>query len=265
MRVVFALGGRPQTQFTNFDIPVKSLLVSFHYKSLLKCVDLFPQTDYLLLDSGAFSAWSAGASIDVIEYGDWLCQVKETYGKRIKRIEAINLDVITNKSDSKEVLKKALDDSMKNLYYLKTRGHNVLPVHHQFESYSVLEDYSKEFDFICISPNNREHTNSKRDYLDNCFSRIKATKKTHGLAVTAEPLMMRYPWFSVDSSIVQTPYRYGRIGLRKKRTIGTSEKEGVNRNFPYLNRMAYETIKHLVTTADTASRFWKSKGVEWTI
>lgn len=265
MRVVFALGGNPERHFAKFDLTVRSVLISFHYKNLLRALSCFPDLDYLLLDSGAFSAWAVGAKIDVAEYADWISAVKEQSGKRIKRIEAINLDVITNRTDSPKVVTEALKKSMENLYYLKSRGHNVLPVHHQFEPYSVLAEYQKEFDFICISPNNREHTNSKRKYLDNCFSLIKATRKTHGLAVTAEELMWRYPWFSVDSSIVQTPYRYGRIGLKKMRHVGTTEKQGASRNEAYLIRLAHETIKHLIKTADTATALWKRRGVEWTV
>lgn len=265
MRIVYALGGHPDTQLTNYHILIKSILVSFFYKGLLRCVSLWPEIDYLLLDSGAFSAWSTGAEIDVKQYADWLDFVKATHGKNIKRIEAVNLDVITNANDSKTELSKAYTKSMENLYYLKSRGHNVLPVHHQFEPYSILEDYAKDFKFICISPNNREHTNSKRDYLDGCFKRIKGSVAAHGLAVTAEPLIVRYPWFSVDSSIVQTPYRYGRIGLRNKNKIGTTQAQGANRNLAYLRRLAHETIKHLTEMEDLGTNFWKRKGITWEV
>jgi hypothetical protein len=56
-----------------------------------------------------------------------------------------------------------------------------------------------------ISPGNDKSTTEKQKWLDRCMDYITDDKgkplvRFHGFGVTAVPLMLRYPWYSVDST-----------------------------------------------------------------
>lgn len=261
MRILLALNG-PTKRYLNGDLDWKSVLVSFEYKNQINFALQFKHLDFLLLDSGAFSAWSVGRNIDINEYSNWLNVVKNKV-KHIKHFYCINLDVITNKNDNKEVLTTAYKESMKNLLYLQSKGHNPLPVFHQFEDFSILKEYASSFSYICISPNNRESNKSKQLWLDKVFGIIKSSVKTHGLAVTAEDLVMRYPWFSVDSSIDQVPYRYGGTGIRSKYLQPSDNKDATKNKF-YTTQLSLLIRKHLRWIENSATNLWKQRGIIWT-
>lgn len=264
MRVIFALGGNAEKQFAPRELKVRSFLVSFYYKNLIEFLDNCPHCDYLLLDSGAFSAWTVGASINLDEYINWVHQIKKRFGSKIKRIECINLDVIPSEDKTPTALKKAYDDSMTNLYKMMKAGLNPLPVHHQFEPWSILEDYSKDFKFICLSPNKRVPIKDRATYLDNCFARIKANNLTHGLGVSKEDFIINYPWFSADSSVAFNPYRFGSMPVKHKRfDVKYCGKRSRNPNYTQL--LAFKTIESLLETEETATNLWQKRGITWQV
>jgi len=157
----------------------------------------------VILDSGAFSAWTKFKAIDLDDYIAFINQHKDLVDFYI------NLDVIPGNfgrvPSIKEVKESALA-SIKNLEYMESKGLRPMPVFHQGEELKYLTTYiEKGYDYIGISPANDRGTSEKIQWLDGIFEFIGDDKgfptiKTHGFGVTALEIMFRYPWFSVDSA-----------------------------------------------------------------
>jgi len=160
----------------------------------------------LFLDSGAFSAKSKGASISLDEY---ILFIKEN--KPYIDVYA-NLDVIGDANASWE-----------NQKIMEKAGLSPLPVFHIEDDFKYL-DKCLSYDYFCLGGMASGYTTQQRKaFLDKCFNIICNTKdglpksKVHGFGMTSLDLMLRYPWYSVDStSWVQTG-RFGNVYVPKYR------------------------------------------------
>lgn len=162
-----------------------------------------PDQFTFFLDSGAFSAWSRGTSIDIDEYCAFI-------KANIELIEVCAcLDVIPGAPGRKATVQEreqAAEQTWTNYQYMLNEGLDPLPVFHYGEDFRFLE---RMLDFGCKyigigglvgipSPN-------RRAWLDRLFLRLTDDKgmpivKTHGFGMTSVPLIFRYPWYSVDST-----------------------------------------------------------------
>ena len=186
-------------------------LVSYHFVkedlfNSFACFDLVRekmkrknQVD-LFLDSGAFSAFSQNITIDIYEYIDF---IKE----HMEYIEVYaNLDVI---GDAKGTLK--------NQRIMEAAGLKPLPCFHRGEDFKYLQYYLDRHDYIALGGvAQTKNPNLLMRWLDRCFSMICDDKgmpkvKVHGFAITSLKLMMRYPWYSVDSTSWVVGSRMGTI------------------------------------------------------
>jgi len=156
----------------------------------------------LMLDSGAFSAWRQQKPINLKEYAKYLEHNYDIVDT------AINLDVIPGEWGKTRTLVEvdyAAEQGFKNFLQLKNCGFDTVPVFHQGERLYWLEKMLGEgCEYIGLAPINRAGSISKRHWLDKVFTFLCGSKgfpevKVHGFAVTATSLMIRYPWYSVDS------------------------------------------------------------------
>ncbi len=168
----------------------------------------------LILDSGAYSCWKQGKSIDVHKYGEFLLK-NEQYIWR-----AVNLDKIPGefgRVPSPDEVEASAKEGFKNSNILRDMGVNAMPVFHMGERMYWLEKMVDEgFDYIGISPANDRTTKQKRVWLDEVFGLLCGkggfpAVKTHGFGVTALPLLARYPWYSADSVTWMLVGGYGNI------------------------------------------------------
>ncbi|MCK9524313.1 MAG: hypothetical protein M0R49_00075 [Limnochordia bacterium] len=159
-----------------------------------KKVDLF-------LDSGAFSAWSKGVQINIQEYIDFI--KKHAASLTVYA----NLDVI---GDPKA--------TWKNQQIMEDAGLSPLPIFHYGEDIKWLDRYlSKGYDYLALGGMVPVSTAKLYPWLDRLFSE-KLTDptgmpiiKVHGFGLTSLRLMMRYPWYSVDSTSWVMTARMGSI------------------------------------------------------
>lgn len=160
---------------------------------------------HLIMDSGAFSAWSTGAEICIDKYIEFL----ESHHKNIDVI--VNLDVIPggkNKKPSREEIESAAKEGWENYEKIcqsKVPKEKVLHIFHSGEEFKWLEKMVNEMDYIGLSPSNKNTTEQNIKWLDKCMKYVcnkdgVPKVKFHGFAVTSHRLMTRYPWWSVDSS-----------------------------------------------------------------
>lgn len=193
----------------------KNILISYAYPEPWGLKPLIKRNNVnLLCDSGAFTAWSLANKkkrqgdpnwqkylVDIEKYYEFIMKNQDI----ITRV--VNLDVIPGEQGQQPTQQQIIDaaeQGWKNYQWFKAKGINTIHVFHYGEPFEYLDRMLAECDYIGISPSNDLHDNAKQDWLDRVFRYIlksnNPTIKTHGFGVTSKRLVMRYPWFSCDSS-----------------------------------------------------------------
>lgn len=167
----------------------------------------------MMLDSGAYSAWKSGRTIDLQAYADYIKALGCADG-------VVNLDVIPGKYGKKPTPMEVEDSakqSLQNYEKLKVLGIDSIPVFHQGEQWHWLEAMVElGIPYIGISPANDKLAEQRKEWLDDVFTRLTDISgnpiiKTHGFGMTTVSLMNRYPWYSCDSITWILNGSYGQI------------------------------------------------------
>jgi hypothetical protein len=160
-------------------------------KDVLASVDLGLD---LFLDSGAFTAFTKKTTIQVEQFADYI--------KRSGKIWTVvsSLDHIGSGEES-------AIGSLINFQALVKLGLDVKPVFHVREDDKWLRRYIDEgHKYILIGGMVPESTAWLQERLDGLFDRYLTDKdgvpkvKLHGFGLTSIPLILHYPWHSVDST-----------------------------------------------------------------
>lgn len=155
----------------------------------------------LMMDSGAYSAWNSGQKIDIKAYAAFLRWHRGFFSA------AANLDVIPGRPggapNSREV-ELAAQESWKNLKTLRKEGLDVFPVFHYGERMYWLEKMVGEGEpLIGLGAIAKQMEAVRIRWLDEVFSFLcrngLPAARTHGFGINAPSIMLRYPWYSVDS------------------------------------------------------------------
>lgn len=172
----------------------------------------------LMVDSGAFSVWSKGATIDLDAY------IRFCHDHPDVRYY-VGLDVIPGKmfqkrtvtTEGTEASCKASWDNYQEMLRQGLPKAKVIPVYHQNDDLRWLKRYL-EFGtpYVGISPANDSTTEGKLRYLDTVkpyiFNRDGSLAvRTHGFAVTSYRLMKYMDWWSVDSASWKLSAAWGGI------------------------------------------------------
>jgi hypothetical protein len=160
----------------------------------------------LFLDSGAFSAWSQKKEINIQEYIQF---IKE------------NIDVI-NIYANLDVIGSA-EKTWENQKIMEEAGLHPLPTFHFGEDKKWLSKYLGKYDYICLGGMVGGSNSALMQWLDDLFINFLADDKgypfvkLHGFGLTSLPLMLRYPWYSVDSTSWVVTGRMGGIFMPYKK------------------------------------------------
>ena len=162
----------------------------------------------LFLDSGAYSAWSQNKVIDIQEY---IAFIKEH--EEVITVYA-NLDVIGDP-----------EATWKNQMIMEKAGLKPLPVFHYGEDIKWLKRLlERKYDYISLGGMVPISTQDLVHWLDDLFKNHLCDDKgmpfvkVHGFGLTSLRLMMRYCWFSVDSTSWVMTGRMGSIYIPKYRS-----------------------------------------------
>jgi hypothetical protein len=181
------------------------LLESFHYlkPDMVKIIRENKET--IFLDSGAFSAFTKGSEIDINKYAAFVRANQDIIH------QAASLDIIGRDSEAA---------SYHNLKTLEGLVGPVLPTHHARDRDRWLVRFLDEgYDYICLGGMVSENSEYLHNWLDHVFGNYltnpdgTARVKVHGFGLTSLPLILRYPWASVDSTSWIMTSRYGAIYL----------------------------------------------------
>lgn len=161
----------------------------------------------LFLDSGAFSAKTKGVEINLQEYIKFI-KDNDDYIDHYA-----NLDVIGS-----------AEKSFENQLTMEKAGLHPIPCFHYGEPVEYLKRYIDKYDYIALGGMVIGSTTALTDWLDYIFAEFICDKKTflpkvkvHGFGMTSLPLMLRYPWFSVDSTSWVLTGRFGGVYVPIKR------------------------------------------------
>lgn len=194
---------------------VENYLESYHYIGKPAAVrKIRLEGRKVFLDSGAFSAFSLGSEIDIGRYCDYIHE---------------NADII----DFPSVL-DAIGDAegtFRNQEEMERRGTNPLPCFHYGEPTDLLDYYVSKYPYITIGGMVPISSPQLKVWLDRLWEQHLTHAdgtpkiKVHGFGLTSLPLMMRYPWYSVDSStwvqwaangMILVPTRTGQLDVSSK-------------------------------------------------
>lgn len=226
------------------NYPVNSL-VSFHYFKRDDIAEMAGWGLRIIGDSGAFSAASTGAPVDVREFASWAKRW------RTALFWIASLDVI---GDAK--------GTRRNYEILRDEGLNVIPTIHYGSEPSLIDQYAAEgVDFMGLGGMVGRKSEPKR-LLRWALSMFRYARdkhpqmRFHGWGVTHPELVMNLPWYSVDSSGFSSAYRYARLSLFDPRTskrIGVSldGKDPRRHRDLLINVYGVEPERVLESTAET--------------
>lgn len=248
---------------------VKKILVSFAYKESLSVALKLLEKSYpnskLIIDSGAFTAWSKGEEIDLEAYGEFCLKAIEKVKGRAGKVFITNLDVIPGemgKNPTKNEINKSAERGLKNLERMEQMGLNPIHIFHQFEDFEWLEILSKKQKYIGISPSNACSVQERLEWLKHVFFYLKDDLiRTHGFGVTGKDLMQNFPWYSVDSSSWFYSDVYGRPHFTAKKN---NYKNWFNSKVKAQRGYILEReIKELLRLEKINTELWKLRGVDW--
>lgn len=271
MMIYLAISGGVAMPVIN-DIEYPWVLNSFAYKNGVEKLSYTPKE--LTLDSGAFTAWNSGKSVDVDAFRTWALGVKHD------NLRVINLDVIPGEAGRSSTEKErdiGMAQSLENADFLRAGGLNVMEVFHQDEPIEFLDlllSRLPEGGVICLSPRNDVSTKAKLDWekslLGHMMKRysVKNFPKCHGLAVTSKRLCLAFPYFSVDSSTYMNPARYGWVTNHEGKTVDSKEFMGLDvrnskKQAPAMNMLLGRMIDVNLQNSAMLSTVWRKRGIDW--
>ena len=209
----------------------------------------------LFLDSGAYSASTQGITINLDEYIDFI----KSHEKHLAVYA--NLDVIGDPVAT-----------LKNQRIMEEAGLCPLPCFHFGEDFRYLHYYMENYDYIAMGGMVGRKSRDLSSWLDKCFNLLcdnsdRVPKiKVHGYGMTSILLMIRYPWYSVDSTSWVVQSRLGDILIPRADKNGEliyddrSLKISISNRSPNMNTKDdhYKTLSpHVKAHVD---RYIKNKG-----
>lgn len=165
-----------------------------------------------LLDSGAYTVWKKGTTIDLDKYASFVLENRGLF-----KTGAFNLDVIG--SDKLSYV---------NWLELRKRGVDTIPIQHTGDEDSWLVKYLDDgAEYIGLSitgGSSRSITwfeHIWKNYLLTPDGRPRV--RVHGMGLSDQSTMLRYPWYSVDSTRSVMQAAMGIIMVPKFQPDGTPD------------------------------------------
>jgi hypothetical protein len=162
--------------------PKLNLLVAYPYmsRSVIECLIEHKDKIRFLLDSGAFTAWKKGSTINLDDYCKFIEKLPITPWRYF------NLDVVGNPKESFNNYQKMLE-----------RGFTPMPVFTRGEDVSMLEEYYKTSDVVAIG--GLVKTNNNAGFVKGIMSKVK-DRKVHLLGFAKLDFLKTYKPYMADSS-----------------------------------------------------------------
>jgi hypothetical protein len=253
----------------------------------------------LLIDSGAFTVWTKGRTVDVDRYGEWCAELAANDSEQMRAITLafVNLDVIPGeprRPPTPAEVEHAASESMRNADRLRTvHGLPVMEVYHYGEAADVLAQLlarRRAGEVLGIGGSVGVQRHERRRWLDAVWGAVMADSvphpapicddvrpydvivpptttvpPLHGLGCSNEELARRYPWWSVDSSTYTIPQRFGRsLNARGRQEFMATSGGTVTRRVKPAQRVEAIRILHRWQRLERdMTRAWAARGVRY--
>jgi hypothetical protein len=220
--------------------------------------DLRPR---VIVDSGAFTAWSTGAAIKLEDYVTWATGFRERWAHKMGSLVFLTLDVIGDQAAT-----------WRNTTRIKRLGLDVIPVVTFGADLKHLDRAlaAPYFALGGLVPYLKSSQRKRLEWwLDLCFARVMRHRdktgvmpRVHLLGVTTKWVVDRYPAYTTDSSSWVSPLRFGlgdaaKIG-RLPRLKGTAP-DAPERSV-LVHALRHE-IRKVIFMQDNATALWRHRGV----
>ena len=232
-------------------------LVSYHYLTpqMHKRISAMTGVNYLL-DSGAFSAYTQGITIDNRQYLNFALNNRATFW-RIFALDDIG----------------SAEKSLSNYDEGKTIIPDLIPCFHKGEPWEYLDHYCQSSDYLAIGGLVAQGATKHRliKWLDVCWGKLEKywPIKVHLFGLTSPWAMMRYPAYSVDSTSARKYSAYGRYLKHEMftlKSLGGRNSGDLSlthvRNLVPENRVQHnmEVMRALL---DQCNEIWDKRGIKW--
>ena len=241
----------------------ENILITYAYPKeveensvLWKDKDLRPR---VIIDSGAFTAWSTGKVVHPQDYAEWALDFDKRWRHKMASLEFMNLDIIGDQ-----------DASWKNQETLERMGISPVPIITHNSELKHLDRALSDYPYIALGGLVPYSRNKKKlaHWLDICFSRIMAyrkktgtLRKIHLLGITTDWVLKRYPCYSSDSSSWVSCLRFG-----GGTTAGIKQipryKESDAALAATIHTLRSE-IRKYKKMQDESTSLWASRGITW--
>lgn len=218
----------------------------------------------LFLDSGAFSAFTRDAVIDIHEYVKFIKENEE------ELFCYAALDVIGDWKGTRENYETMLD-----------LGVDPVPCYHYGSPLEELERYCKDgVKYLALGglvPHSRNRPELQR-HLDMCWGVLKKyfPIKVHAFGITSQWALERYPFYSCDSTAAIMGGGMGRVMTfdNYKLKNSTWEKMGKKCRYPdlvdglykdgsqHLNRRIHN-VRVMIEFEKYLTQLWEGRGITW--
>jgi hypothetical protein len=252
----------PHTLFSYIDLKRR--------EDLHEYLEMYDFCKKIIIDSGAYSVWAAGKSIDIDEYIAFCLGLQNSPGG--DRFIFVNLDTLPGKKDTKPTPQEreySAQKSWESMLYMHGKGVRCLPVFHQHEDMSWMHKMAEFTDYIGISPDNSRDNapKYKKGWLDMVYYQLRLKAKTHGFGVTSKEILMRYPFYSVDSTSWIDPKKYGHSLTTNLKTRGLKRQHGQGIEGKHGKVMLWELdneVKRWLELEKMLTKSWEARGIAWT-
>lgn len=162
-----------------------SVLISYAYmEDFTKILGKIPVEKWMM-DSGAFTAWSAGKSLNVERYLEFCKLIRAS---STPPAEIVCPDVIYSPLES-----------FNNYMLCRSHVEDIIPVWHIGDPEEHLLEYCRLAKKVAIGGMSQFRGKELLRFVERCFA-LTWPKKLHGFACTSTKVLDPFPWHSVDSS-----------------------------------------------------------------
>ena len=160
-------------------------------------------------------------------------------------------------------------------------GVNAIPVFHQTEDFKYLDDYCANYPYVGLGGvGNLGSSKWIGTWLTRVFAR-HPRHKFHGFAITSPSLMIKFPFYSVDSTSWTIGSRYGQVlklkdfGLKLSYIRTRQGKDEFSKHFINAGELLDIPNKKMALVRDlhnaqvfaqleeNLTRVWAKRGVIW--
>lgn len=237
----------------------------------------FPYPLDVLIDSGAFSVWNSGRTIDIDEYIEWAL----AYRQLVHEAMIVNLDVIPGERGRRPTppeQRRAIKQSMKNADYMRSAGIPVMEVYHRHDPHDFLDtvlERRRPGEIVGLGVQGGKASgmvpSTFRAFGNFVFSRVMHHSgqdvsrliPVHGLGVAPDAPLAAFPFYSIDSTSWLASGTFGRPVGPDGRWIGAGGSDRRVENMDVRHIYHLRKIDGYLRLEKQLTRLWDDRGVRY--